>query len=179
MKDLEVDWDDTRLHLTSDFVLQDLMLESLDAKVAEVQRCLVEDRSPGQSTLEKLASVENCMTVVLQSLESMPEESLKMLKKIMDRERRTRCKCLFFFHDSHRWVVNCALTPMFVHHRQREENLREQRLKQEEKLKRYLERSLADCKKMVRSSICLSLTPSLSFSPSLFLFWKASQKLWL
>lgn len=96
MKDLEVDWDDTRLHLTSDFVLQDLMLESLDAKVAEVQRCLVEDRSPGQSTLEKLASVENCMTVVLQSLESMPEESLKMLKKIMDRERRTRCKCFFF-----------------------------------------------------------------------------------
>lgn len=67
------------------------MLESLDAKVAEVQRCLVEDRSPNQTTLEKLATVENCMTVVLQSLESMPEESLKMLKKIMDRERRTRC----------------------------------------------------------------------------------------
>lgn len=66
------------------------MLESLDAKVAEVQRCLVEDRSPNQTTLEKLATVENCMTVVLQSLESMPEESLKMLKKIMDRERRTR-----------------------------------------------------------------------------------------
>lgn len=79
------------------------MLESLDAKVAEVQRCLVEDRSPNQTTLEKLASVESCMTVVLQSLESMPEESLKMLKKIMDRERRTRCDgflgycCVFGF----------------------------------------------------------------------------------
>lgn len=42
-----------------------------------------------------------------------------------------------------------ALTLLSVRHRQREENLREQRLKQEEKLKRYLERSLADCKKMV------------------------------
>lgn len=70
--------------------LQDSMLESLDAKVAEVQRCLVEDRSNNQSTLEKLATIENCMSAVLQSLESMPEETLKMLKKIMDRERRTR-----------------------------------------------------------------------------------------
>lgn len=66
------------------------MLESLDAKVTEVQRCLVEDRSTNQSTLEKLATIENCMSAVLQGLESMPEESLKMLKKIMDRERRTR-----------------------------------------------------------------------------------------
>lgn len=80
----------TETTLSSNVVLQDLMLESLDAKVAEVQRCLVEDRSPSQTTLEKLATVETCMTVVLQSLESMPEESLKMLKKIMDRERRTR-----------------------------------------------------------------------------------------
>lgn len=66
------------------------MLESLDAKVAEVQRCLVEDRSSNQTTLEKLATIENCMSTVLQGLESMPEEILKMLKKIMDRERRTR-----------------------------------------------------------------------------------------
>lgn len=70
--------------------LQDSMLESLDAKVAEVQRCLVEDRSNNQSTLEKLATIENCMSAVLQGLESMPEDTLKMLKKIMDRERRTR-----------------------------------------------------------------------------------------
>lgn len=66
------------------------MLESLDAKVAEVQRCLVEDRASNQTTLEKLATIENCMSTVLQGLESMPEEILKMLKKIMDRERRTR-----------------------------------------------------------------------------------------
>lgn len=66
------------------------MLESLDAKVVEVQRCLVEDRSSNQTTLEKLATIENCMSTVLQGLEIMPEEILKMLKKIMDRERRTR-----------------------------------------------------------------------------------------
>lgn len=82
------------------------MLESLDAKVTEVQRCLVEDRSTtNQTTLEKLATIENCMSAVLQGLESMPEESLKMLKKIMDRERRTRfveclsyCSLLFTAH---------------------------------------------------------------------------------
>lgn len=73
------------------------MLESLDAKVTEVQRCLVEDRPTNQSTLEKLATIENCMSAVLQGLESMPEESLKMLKKIMDRERRTRfAECLSY-----------------------------------------------------------------------------------
>lgn len=89
------------------------MLESLDAKVAEVQRCLVEDRSPNQTTLEKLATVENCMTVVLQSLESMPEESLKMLKKIMDRERRTRSDrwvSVLPCEDSHKWDGSCGLT---------------------------------------------------------------------
>lgn len=80
----------TQLRLSSLFVPQDSMLENLDAKVAEVQRCLVEDRSSNQTTLEKLATIENCMSTVLQGLESMPEESLKMLKKIMDRERRTR-----------------------------------------------------------------------------------------
>lgn len=156
------------------------MLESLDAKIAEVQRCLVEDRSPNQTTLEKLATVENCMTVVLQSLESMPEESLKMLKKIMDRERRTRSSVLFFSprYDSHRLDEDlldedCDLTVLFVHDRQREENLREQRLKQEEKLKRYLERSLADCKKMVLLSL------SLAFSLSLFLSQTASRQIWL
>lgn len=137
------------------------MLESLDAKVAEVQRCLVEDRSSNQTTLEKLATIENCMSTVLQGLESMPEEILKMLKKIMDRERRTRSDGLVPvlpppLHQlrllQKGWKIHLnvvVLTLLFVRHRQREENLREQRLKQEEKLKRYLERSLADCKKMV------------------------------
>lgn len=89
-----------QLHLTPSLALQDLMLESLDAKVAEVQRYLVEDRVSNQTTLEKLATIENCMSTVLQSLESMPEETLKMLKKIMDRERRTRSDG--FLGGSHR-----------------------------------------------------------------------------
>lgn len=143
------------------------MLESLDAKVAEVQRCLVEDRSSNQTTLEKLATIENCMSTVLQGLESMPEEILKMLKKIMDRERRTRSDGLVPVLPpppqlrllQKGWKIHLnvvVLTLLFVRHRQREENLREQRLKQEEKLKRYLERSLADCKKMVGLSLSLS-----------------------
>lgn len=70
--------------------LQDLLLAALDQKVAEVHRCCVDDRMTNLSTLEKLAKIENRMSSVFQSLETIPEESLKLLKKIMDRERRSR-----------------------------------------------------------------------------------------
>lgn len=78
------------VHPTSSSCSQDVMLEALDQKVAEVHRCCVDDRMTNLSTLEKLAKIEDRMSLVLQSLESIPEESLKMLKKIMDRERRSR-----------------------------------------------------------------------------------------
>lgn len=81
---------DPLIHPTSPSCFQDIVLVALDQKVAEVHRCCVDDRMTNLSTLEKLANIENRMSLVLQGLESIPEESLKMLKKIMDRERRSR-----------------------------------------------------------------------------------------
>ncbi|XP_035505883.2 cilia- and flagella-associated protein 100 isoform X2 [Scophthalmus maximus] len=110
-----------QLHVSLNSEDQDVMLDALGEKVAEVHRACVDDRVTNLSTLEKLASIENHLSVLLQSLESMPEESVAMMKKIKDSERRSR---------------------------EREELLREQREKQKERMERYLERSLADSKKI-------------------------------
>ncbi|XP_070769844.1 cilia- and flagella-associated protein 100-like [Enoplosus armatus] len=110
-----------QLHVSLNTEDQDVMLDALGEKVAEVHRCCVDDRVTNLSTLEKLANIENRMYLLLQGLESIPEESLEMMKKIKDSERRSR---------------------------QREEKLREQSEKQKERMRRYMERSLADSKKI-------------------------------
>ncbi|XP_029297572.1 cilia- and flagella-associated protein 100 isoform X1 [Cottoperca gobio] len=110
-----------QLHVVLNTEDQDVMLEALGEKVVEVHRCCVDDRITNLSTLEKLANIENRMSLLLQNLESIPEESLEIMKNIKDSERRSR---------------------------QREEKLREQREKQKERMRRYLERSLADSKKI-------------------------------
>ncbi len=66
------------------------MLDALGEKVAEVHRCCVDDRMTNLSTLEKLANIENRMSLLLQGLESIPEERLVMMKRIKDSERRSR-----------------------------------------------------------------------------------------
>ncbi|XP_041800629.1 cilia- and flagella-associated protein 100 [Chelmon rostratus] len=109
-----------QLHVSLNTQDQDVVLDALAEKVTEVHRCCVDDRMTNLSTLEKLANIENRMLSLLQGLESIPQESLEMMKKIKDSERRSR---------------------------QREEKLREQREKQKERMRRYLERSLADSKK--------------------------------
>ncbi|XP_040904446.1 cilia- and flagella-associated protein 100 [Toxotes jaculatrix] len=109
-----------QLHVSLDAEDQDAMLDALGDKVAEVYHSCMDDRITNLSTLEKLASIENRMSLLLQDLESIPEESLEMMKRIKDSERRSR---------------------------EREEKLREQREKQKERMRRYLERSLADSKK--------------------------------
>lgn len=42
------------------------------------------------NTLEKLTNIEKRLSLLLQSLESIPEEKLELMKKIKDSERRTR-----------------------------------------------------------------------------------------
>lgn len=67
-----------------------MMLDSLGEKVSAVHRTCVNDRMTNLSTLEKLASIENHLSLLLQSLENIPEENLVMMKKIKDSERRAR-----------------------------------------------------------------------------------------
>ncbi|XP_061785775.1 cilia- and flagella-associated protein 100-like isoform X2 [Nerophis lumbriciformis] len=109
-----------QLHVLLNTEDEDDMLSALSEKVAEVYRCCVDNRGSSHSTLEKLASIEKQMSSLLHCLDDIPTESLEMMQKIKDSERRTR---------------------------QREEKLRMQREKQVERMKRYLERSLSEAKK--------------------------------
>lgn len=70
--------------------LQDNSLDALDEKVAEVHHSCVDDRVSSLTTLEKLGSIENYMLLLLQSIESIPEENLEMMQKIKDSEKRAR-----------------------------------------------------------------------------------------
>ncbi|XP_060903453.1 cilia- and flagella-associated protein 100 [Labrus mixtus] len=110
-----------QFHISLNTEDQDIMWDSLDKKVAEVHHCCVDDRMTNLSTLERLANIENRLSQLLQNIESIPEESLGMMRKFKDSERRSR---------------------------HREERLKEQREKQKERMRRYLEKSLADSKKI-------------------------------
>lgn len=66
------------------------MWDTLDEKVSEIHNCCVDDRMTNLSTLEKLTNIENHISFLLQNLESIPEESLVMMRKIKDSERRSR-----------------------------------------------------------------------------------------
>ncbi|XP_030001721.1 cilia- and flagella-associated protein 100 [Sphaeramia orbicularis] len=123
-----------QLHVSLNTEDEDIMLDALGEKVSDVYHCCVDDRMTNLNTLEKLANIENSMSVMLQSLESIPEENLELMKKIKDSERRTR---------------------------EREEKLIEQRKKQKERMQRYLERSLADSKKIIGRKLmprCIPVT---------------------
>ncbi|XP_077434638.1 cilia- and flagella-associated protein 100 [Vanacampus margaritifer] len=109
-----------QLHVLLNSEDEDDMMRALGEKVSEVYRCCVDDRLSGQSTLEKLASIEKQMSSLLHCLEDIPKERVESMQKIKDSERRSR---------------------------QREEKLRLQREKQIERMKRYLERSRSNAKK--------------------------------
>lgn len=70
--------------------LQDVLLDALGRKVKEVHHCCVDSRLTTLSTLEKLSSVEYRMSLLLQLIETIPEESLEALRQIKDNERRNR-----------------------------------------------------------------------------------------
>ena len=70
--------------------LQDVMLDDLGDKVTEVHCRVLDSRMSSLSTLEKLSSIEYRMSVLLQNIESIPEESLEAFRQLKDSERRTR-----------------------------------------------------------------------------------------
>ncbi|XP_029295926.1 cilia- and flagella-associated protein 100-like [Cottoperca gobio] len=100
---------------------QDAMLDALGVKVTEVHRCFIDSRLTNLSTLEKLSSVEYRMSLLLQLVESIPEENLETLRQIKDSERRSRL---------------------------REEKLRLEMEKQKERMLKFQQRSLDDTKKI-------------------------------
>lgn len=67
-----------------------MLFDALSEKVAEVHRSCVGDRMTNLDTLEKLTNLENHISLLLLSLESIPKEILEMIKKIKDSEKRSR-----------------------------------------------------------------------------------------
>ncbi|XP_042356349.1 cilia- and flagella-associated protein 100-like [Plectropomus leopardus] len=100
---------------------QDVMLDALGVKVTEVYRSCVSRWATNLSTLNKLASVENLMTSLLQYVENMPEEDLKTLRQIKDSQKRSRLLA---------------------------EKLRLEMEKQKERQKKCMQRSLGEAKKI-------------------------------
>ncbi|XP_015238867.1 PREDICTED: coiled-coil domain-containing protein 37-like [Cyprinodon variegatus] len=109
-----------QLHLKLSSEDKDETLKALGEKVTDVHASCVGNGRTDLSTLEKLADIENFLSSLLQNLESLPAKQLAMVKKLKDSEKRNRM---------------------------REEKLMEQREKQKERMRRYLERSLADSNK--------------------------------
>nr|XP_033781713.1 cilia- and flagella-associated protein 100 isoform X4 [Geotrypetes seraphini] len=99
---------------------QDIMLDALHKKVKEVyQSCLGDDQA-SLTTLQMLMYIENQMEDLLDRIELIPTEKLELAEKLKDKERRKRL---------------------------REEKMRQQKIHQEERLRRALERAQADTKK--------------------------------
>ncbi|TNN41091.1 Cilia- and flagella-associated protein 100 [Liparis tanakae] len=99
------------VHVSLNTEDQDVMWDALGQKVGDVYRHCVDGQITNLNILEKLAHIENRMTLLLQGLDNLPEEKLMMMKKIKDSERRSR---------------------------QRDEQLREQMEKQKERVGKKL-----------------------------------------
>ncbi|XP_019855759.1 PREDICTED: cilia- and flagella-associated protein 100-like [Amphimedon queenslandica] len=99
---------------------QEAMLSTLDKKVADVYNKCIGGNEAAVSTLQMLTAIEGRMEELFEELETLPVEKVESAEKAKEKERRLRM---------------------------REQKLQEQRLHQEERLKRALERAQADPKR--------------------------------
>ncbi|XP_017561315.1 cilia- and flagella-associated protein 100-like [Pygocentrus nattereri] len=99
---------------------QDLMLEKLRKKVAEVYRSCLGLSDGGQSTLQMLTTIEWRLSELLEHAETLPRDRLISVERAQAKERRIR---------------------------EREERAHLQKLAQEERQRRMMHRAMADIKK--------------------------------
>ncbi|KAJ8046504.1 hypothetical protein HOLleu_05190 [Holothuria leucospilota] len=99
---------------------QEAMLDMLNAKVEEVYANCIGDNEANISTLQMLTNIESKLEELFESIETMPPEKVEAAEKAKEKERRMRL---------------------------REEKLEAQRIHQEERVRRALERAQADPKK--------------------------------
>uniref|UniRef100_H3AYJ5 Cilia and flagella associated protein 100 n=1 Tax=Latimeria chalumnae TaxID=7897 RepID=H3AYJ5_LATCH len=100
--------------------VRDKMLELLNKKVEDVYRSCVTNNPANLTTLQMLTSIENHLEELFDKIELIPPDRLEAAEKAKEKERRLRL---------------------------REEKLKQQKLHQEERLRRALERAQADPKK--------------------------------
>ncbi|PAA74500.1 hypothetical protein BOX15_Mlig025904g2, partial [Macrostomum lignano] len=99
---------------------QEEMLQSLNGKVEEVYRACFGDNEASISTLQMLTDIENRIEYLFQTLELLPPELVEAAQKSKDKERRLKA---------------------------REDKKEQERLRQEERVRRALERAKEPPKK--------------------------------
>lgn len=99
---------------------QEKMLAALNKKVEEVYRNCIGDNEANISTLQMLTNIENRLEELFENIEMMPPDRVEMAEKAKEKERRLRL---------------------------REEKMEQQRLHQEDRVRRALERAQAEPKK--------------------------------
>ncbi|XP_040214930.1 cilia- and flagella-associated protein 100 [Rana temporaria] len=99
---------------------QDKMLTSLSSKVEEVYRACIGENRANLNALQMLMVIESQLEELLDNIEVIPKDRMEIAEKAKEKERRLRL---------------------------REEKIKQQKLHQEERLRRALERAQADPKK--------------------------------
>ncbi|KAK2165290.1 hypothetical protein LSH36_52g03004 [Paralvinella palmiformis] len=111
------------------------MLTDLNKRVEDVYRSTIGDNEANISTLQMLTNIENRLEELFEQIEMMPQDKVEAAEKAKEKERRLKL---------------------------REEKMEQQRLHQEERVRRALERAKAEPKKKIgRKLVARSEPPTL------------------
>ncbi|KAM4651934.1 cilia- and flagella-associated protein 100 [Discoglossus pictus] len=114
---------------------QETMLQSLSKKVEEIYLTCVGENQTNMDTLQMLAIIEHQLEKLLDNIDMIPQDKIEVAEKTKEKERRLKL---------------------------REEKIKQQKLHQEERLRKALERAQADPKKSTgRKLMCRSEPPAL------------------
>ncbi|XP_075687923.1 cilia- and flagella-associated protein 100 isoform X2 [Rhinoderma darwinii] len=114
------------------FEEQEMMLTSLTKKVGEVYQACIKENRANLNALQMLTLMEQQVEELLDNIESIPKERLEIAEKAKEKERRLRL---------------------------RDEKIKQQKLHQEERLRRALERAQADPKKTTGRKLMIRSDP--------------------
>ncbi|XP_076448152.1 cilia- and flagella-associated protein 100-like [Babylonia areolata] len=111
---------------------QEKSLQTLNRKVEEVYRSCIGDNEANISTLQMLTNIENRLEELFEMIETMPQDKVEAAEKAKEKERRLKM---------------------------REEKIEQQRLHQEERVRRALERAKAEPKKTTGKKLVFRSEP--------------------
>ncbi|KAH3881167.1 hypothetical protein DPMN_005090 [Dreissena polymorpha] len=111
---------------------QEKNLAELNKKVEEVYRSCIGDNEANISTLQMLTNIENRLEELFEQIETMPQDKVEAAEKAKEKERRLKL---------------------------REEKIEQQRLHQEERVRKALERAKAEPKKQTGRKLVFRSEP--------------------
>ncbi|KAG9473116.1 hypothetical protein GDO78_014327 [Eleutherodactylus coqui] len=114
------------------FEEQEKMLLSLTKKVGEVYQACIKENRANLNALQMLTVMEQQVEELLDNIEAIPKDRLEIAEKAKEKERRLRL---------------------------RDEKIKQQKLHQEERLRRALERAQADPKKTTGRKLMMRSDP--------------------